>query len=50
MGSMPVTEFLGGVGEFLVDVLLRSGGGVEGMEGAITMSLDGGGAVGFILG
>jgi len=50
MGSMPVTASLGGVGEFLVDVLLRSGGGVEGMEGAITMSLDGGGAVGFILG
>ena len=50
MGSMPVTASLGGVGEFLVDVLLRSGGDVEGKEGAITMFLDGDGAVGFILG
>ena len=50
MGSMPVTASLGGVGESLLDVLLRSGGDVEGKEGAVTVSLDGEGVVGFILG
>ena len=50
MDSMPVTASLDGVGEFLVDIILRSGGDVEGMEGAVTISLDGEGAVGFILG
>lgn len=50
MGSMPVRASLDGVRGFLVDVILRSGGDVEGMEGAVTMYLDGEGAVGFILG
>jgi hypothetical protein len=50
MDSIPVTASLAGVGGSLVDVLLRSGGDVEGMEGAVTVSLDGNGAVGFILG
>ena len=50
MDSMPVTASLDGVGQFLVDIILRSGGDVEGTEGAVTMSLDGEGAVGFILG
>jgi len=49
MGSIPVTATLGGVGESLVDVLLRSGGDVEGMGGTIIVSLDGEGALGFIL-
>jgi hypothetical protein len=50
MGAKPVTASLGGVGESLVDILLRSGGNIEGMEGAVTVSLDREGAVGFILG
>jgi len=49
MDSIPVTATLGGVGGVLVDILLRSGN-VEVIEGELTVSLDGTGAVGFILG
>jgi len=50
MDLMPVTAPLTGVRGFLADVLLRSGGDIEGMDGTVTVSLDGKGAVGFILG
>jgi len=50
MGSMPVTASLGSVGKSIVDVLLRSGGDVREMEGEVTVSLDGEGAIGFIVG
>jgi hypothetical protein len=50
MGPIPVTASLGGVGGSVMGVILRSGGGIEGIEGAVTVSLDGEGAVGFILG
>jgi len=50
MDSAPVTASLGGVRGPLADVLLRSGGDIEEMEGAVTVSLDGMGVVAFILG
>ena len=50
MGSVPVVASLGGVSGPLADILLQSGGEIEGTEGTVTVSLDGGGAVAFILG
>jgi len=50
MDSVPVVASLGGVSGPLVDVLLRSGGNIEGTKGTVTVSLDGKGAVAFILG
>lgn len=50
MDSMPVKASLGGVGGPLADVLLRSGGDIEEIEGRVTVFLDGRGAIAFILG
>lgn len=50
MDPVPVVASLGGVSGPLVEVLLRSGGDIDGTEGTVTVSLDGMGAVAFILG
>jgi hypothetical protein len=50
MDSVPVVASLAGVSGPLVDILLRSGGDIEGTEDTVTVSLDGKGAVAFIIG